>query len=430
MSRPDPDVDQNLSSDPLNRKGFSPRLQRKIEQSAERTERTRRRTKPFLMLAGAVALLAVVLIFPWKTLNFQNNAASGPLHTTEPMAQTAVAPPPPVSTALLIGLRTEHVEKNPKRVLSSTTYSSYRTLLIAPIRGQLQTTAEGPGILMPYKHNFWKIDSLTHKTPTDEFHYLVTHPADQKAKPETFTDKTDEEMHHVETLLFAGNEYVSVEETEEVWRGNAPAQFKRIWVRAVPQMTEARTLDFSAGRADTRHVSIQDVFGAGTQGIIDDLAGNIKGSLPPAELNGESWTIARNPGQWVAKAAETFRFSNHHAEGYSLVGFPKPLPEKVVSHDTLCCAWSNIQSNWPEATDALTSPMNDVTVIVKPGKLEFYPFGLLNNREPLYTVELQPGEQLVMAQWATDHYVQDWIDRVGKHLAQDSVHDVNVDEAE
>lgn len=421
MKTPEPDDFQNqLEDGPLQQKGFTSKLQHDIEETIRHKERNKSKAKPLLCVAGLGTVLAVVLLFPWHTMHTQSEAAALEGKPMAAAVTVSTPPPAPISTALLIGLRTEHepAKSAQGRVLSPLRYSTYRTMLIAPVRGQLQKTTEGTGILMPYKQNFWKIDSLTHSTNTGESHYLSAHLADQPAKPERFADPEDQEFNRVETLLFAGNQYVSIAESEEAWNGNAPYRADRIWVRTLPQLKEARTMQFYKKPVDKNHVSIMDVFGASMSNELASMSS--VGDNAFGEVSGQSWTVQRQPGQWVGKVAETPKVGSTRPDYYVLRDFPRELPDKVVNHDDICCSWSNIKSLWPEATDALTSPMDDMLVIFEGDKLKFYSYGQAPGSIPQLTLDLQPGEQLVMAQWATDHYVQEWIDKVGRYLSDET----------
>jgi hypothetical protein len=417
LNNPDPDdLRKQLESGPLERPGFTSKLQRDIEEAVERKERTKPRIKPVLCFAGVGAIAVAILLFPWNTLHTQSDAAPATDAAVTATAASIGLSPAPITTALLIGLRTEHEPASePGRSLKPMRYSTYRTMLIAPVRGQLQKTSEGTGILMPYKQNFWKIDSLVHRTKTDEFHYLSAHLADQPVKPEVFPDQENEQLNRTETLLFAGNQYVSIAESEQTLRGSAPYQADRIWVRTLPQLKEGHTIEFYNKPVDKNHVSIADVYGTNTN--ISGVLGSISSSLR-GEVSGQSWTVQREPGHWVGKVAETPRVTAAAAapDSYALHDFPRELPDKVVNHDDLCCNWNGIQSSWPQATDALTSPMNDMLVIFEDSKLKFYPYGQAPGNDPQLMLDLLPGEQLVMAQWATDHYVEEWIDKVGQYL--------------
>ncbi|WNR44952.1 hypothetical protein [Paenibacillus roseipurpureus] len=417
MNTPNPDdLRKELEEGPLQQQGFTPKLRHDIEEAIRQKERTRSKVKPLLIFAGFGATLALIWFFPWHTLHTQSEAAA--LESAQLAAEAAAVPPPaPINTALLIGLRTEHepASGGANQKLAPLRYSTYRTMLIAPVRGQLQKTSEGTGILMPYKQNFWKIDSLTRTSSKGESHYLSVHLADQSMKSERFLEPADQAFNRVETLLFAGNQYLSIAESEEAWNGNAPYQANRIWTRTLPQLKEARTMAFYKKPLDKNHVSLMDVYGVSLSAELTPLAGRI-GDPMNGEISGQSWTVQRAPGKWVGKVAETAKQGAARPDYYTLHDFPRELPDKVVNHDDLIYSWTDIKASWPHATDALTSPLNDMLVIFEAGQLKFYSYGQAPGSVPQLVLDLQPGEQLVMAQWATDHYVQEWIDKVDRYL--------------
>ncbi|RTE07883.1 hypothetical protein [Paenibacillus whitsoniae] len=438
MSTNPPDQDdfqQDLESGPLRREGFTPRLQHNIEDKIRRSERIKIKVKPLLVATGFGTFLLAAVLFPWSSLHTRSDAAALLNSPVPAEAMYSSLPAPvPISTALLIGLRTEHepavaggTDGRPKGLR----YSTYRTMLIAPIRGQLRKTSEGEGILMPYKQNFWKIDSLKQTTKMGEIRYLSTHMADQPAGPERPTADNavgagagaatgTDAFNHVETLLFAGNQYLSIAESQNTWDGTAARQGDRLWVRTLPQLKEnqGRVLPFAKkpAAADKNHVTLADLYGAGLGGELARIPRAMQGV--PGEITGQSWAIQRESGRWVGKVAETLPVSAVSPDRYVVHDFPKELPDKVVNHDDLCCTWTDIHAAWPEATDALTSPMNDMLVVFEDGKLKFYPYGQAPGNAPQLTIDLQPGEQLVMAQWATDHYVQEWVDKVARYLPE------------
>ncbi|TXK74814.1 hypothetical protein [Paenibacillus sp. N3.4] len=166
MNTPDPDeLHKELESGPLQRPGFTSRLQRDIEQAIDRKDHTKSRVRPLLCFVGIGAIVAAVWIFPWHTIHTKSDAVSAAETSMAMAAEPTVSSPIPINTALLIGLRTEHEDSESIKLSSvPLSYNTYRTMLIAPVRGKLQKTSEGSGILMPYKQNFWKIDSLVYQT--------------------------------------------------------------------------------------------------------------------------------------------------------------------------------------------------------------------------------------------------------------------------
>ena len=144
MKTPEPDdFQKQLEDGPLSQKGFTSKLQHDIEETIRHKERNKSKAKPLLCVAGLGTVLAVVLLFPWHTMHTQSEAAALEGKPMTAAVTVSTPPPAPISTALLIGLRTEHepAKSAQGRVLSPLRYSTYRTMLIAPVRGQLQKTS-------------------------------------------------------------------------------------------------------------------------------------------------------------------------------------------------------------------------------------------------------------------------------------------------
>lgn len=423
---PELDLEKELSGAPLKQRGFSDGLRRQIEARLDERSARRAAKRSFTVAAcGIVTTLSVFFLLSDSRADvpaFERNGAAGSTAASaEPsspaMTSEAEQPAAPIRSALLIGFRQDFEAQDDKRVLNVTKASTYRTLLIAPdCSGKLRVAAEGSGILMPYRQWFWKIEALTWESATDTIHYLVARRADQPAKPETFADIPDEELKHSEKLLYAANQYVSVAESESSWRGNAPAEYNRISVKKVTQLGSNRVIDFASNKKDPNRVTLQDVYGSEASERLETMLAAPKVVGMFSELNGDSWTIKRRPGRWIALAAETYAAPNNHAEGYELRELSLPLPESATSYDTLSLKWNEIKAVQPMAKDALTSPLDDMAAVFAGDWLYLYPYQKPLKGDPLLTVSLQPGETMVMAQWATGSYVEEWVRKAKLYL--------------
>jgi hypothetical protein len=420
--------EKDLTPSPLQRKGFDEQLKQRIEEQLDRKEAQRRRW--LWPVAGACTVCAVAAAV-WIVAPFDRDngldalvKAAAP-HTVEyrpaepPLvADTAAEEPAPVKTGVLIGLRQD----------SSTAGSpgEYRTMMLAPVDGQVTVAAEGEGILVPYGQKFWKIDMLTHTTDTDVIHYLSAYPADKEAAAASFLDDPDEQVRHTETLLFAGNQYVSVAEEEASGNGQLMTTSSQVWVRKLNQMAAA-PVPSSADK--TSYVTIQDIFGEGARQVLDRML-----ELPsvPAEtgqaatgervakvrLSGDNWAITRKPGHWTAQVAEVSSSSGEQPDRNGLQEYPVALPEVVTSHDSVFSTWGQVKSLQAEATDLLASPLEDLIVVLTSKEMLLYPSNPTSGGkpDPLLHVQLKPGEQLVSAQWATGSYVAEWVEKSRKYL--------------
>ncbi len=95
---------------------------------------------------------------------------------------------------------------------------------------------------------------------------------------------------------------------------------------------------------------------------------------------------------------------------------PMELPASVVSHDELAVSWSEIKRLQPSAVDVFTSPKHDFVAVVTDRNIIIYPYIDQLIPSQLMTIPLQPNESVVMAQWATDRYVESWKQQVKAFL--------------
>jgi len=421
--RPDFDWKKELKNKPAERKGFDDKLKQRIEEQIEARERLRRKwLLTSIFSTAALTLMALLFIrlgpLPSPGVKESAEATNNSIESASPPKVMMDKAPPVIKTALLVGLRTDYQPGIKTGSGTSSPYSTYRTLLIAPEEGELKVASEGSGILMPYGMKFWKIEALNHETPTDTIHYLSAHPADQPVEKADLMDDPSQQLVHTEKLLFAGNQYLSITETDSLLHDLAsPAESKRILVLKLPQLTVNRLENGSRFKTSSSHVSIQEVYGSTANSSLSAyVPKSAKGTETTSPITGESWGIIRKAGRWTAQVAETYRSAGGRYDGFELRDFPDPLPVEVVNHDKLCCTWKQILELEPNVTDALSSPLDDMMILFADGELNVYSPYQTMGEAPLLTVPLKPGEQLVMAQWATGGYVSEWIAKTRKYL--------------
>ncbi|MEF3303051.1 hypothetical protein [Paenibacillus sp. GYB003] len=386
------ELDRELSSAPLKRRGFTDELRKRIE---ERADMQTKCARPWLHVAGSFLSVSVV-IAAFAAFLFVGDEASKtalPEEKLEPANQLAQplafadeGDQQSFTSGLLIGLRTDDKE------------TSYRTLYIAPRKERPALVAQGSGILVPYKRDFWKIEPLHYETVTDRYEFFVSHPAAQRAAeartigPGLFKDNPNEKVIHAEKILFAANEYVSIGETSEVLAGNGSSAKTRAWTTTIPNLAAKR-----------RPVTLNEALGT---------------KLLPSEYGSSDWFVARSEGRWVAMAAEAGAVRAAPAAGLeeSYRRLDVQLPKSVINHDEPCCTWSDIGTRFPGATDTFSSPDKDMTVVSTDGLLLVFGSPGRLTGEPALTIKLKSKETVVMAQWATDHYVEEWAQKTAELL--------------
>lgn len=481
----DPDYHKDLSPPPLSGRGFDEKLRRRIEEELDRKEEARRRKRLWLWPAIGCCCALIVGGAVWKTAPWGTDgqdvqageaaataftAASGepaPAAVTVPEEASAV-----LRTGVLLGLREDLPAGSPENGIRAAAASRYRTLMIAPVEGRIQVAAEGSGILVPYGQKFWKIEPVTKTTDSDLIQVLAAYPAEKpmEALP-AGKDNPEEQIIHSEKLVFAGNQYVSVAEQDQTTSDQFTSASGRVWVRRLNQLpgSSSSLTNAAAGAAvniaygaygsggskgttpaatshtDTGYVSILDIYGEGAWDTLKGLSRSFADREPRSAPSGKNtssselspaasapadraplnqWTITRKPGRWTAQVAEpTMAMSDarNPSTGYRLLDFPTALPETVTAHDQVCCTWGQVRSLQPDAKDLLSSPLEDMMIILTDKELVVHPAGArTSGTKPLLRVPLKSGEKLVSAQWATGSYVAAWVEKTRKYLEPSS----------
>jgi hypothetical protein len=383
------ELNRELASGPLKRKGFTDELRLKIEQ---RVDEQAQRRKPWIakavsVCAASVAVAAFAMLMLVSDSFRDKNKTDLALESTDvhntTMAEISAPANESFRSGLLIGLRSDDRE------------TTYRTLYIAPKDNGPAVVAQGSGILVPYKRDFWRIESLHYETQTDKYDFFVAKPAEARSTearriaPTLFKDDPNVRQLHSEKILFAANQYVSIGETDEtVVNGTRAVTANRAWTTTIPELTATR-----------KPVTLNDVF---------------ESRIASYEYTTDEWIVARNEGKWVPMVAYPGPVAEQYGSSFRIVD--AQLPESVVNHDEPCCSWSEIGSLFPGAKDAFSSPEQDMTVVSVGDALLVYGSPDRLSVPPALSIKLKPKETVVMAQWATDHYVQEWANKTATLL--------------
>jgi hypothetical protein len=95
----------------------------------------------------------------------------------------------------------------------------------------------------------------------------------------------------------------------------------------------------------------------------------------------------------------------------------------VVFYNKLSVPWPRIKNKVPRATDALASPNDDLALVFTPGEILVF---AVSDRalagSPLQKIPLQPGEEIIMAEWALGHYVANWTETLQSIVNPETPH--------
>ncbi|MBB6690216.1 hypothetical protein H7B90_02270 [Cohnella xylanilytica] len=421
MDPTDKELKEQLSQGPLVRNGFDDRLRKRIEDSLDRPRsRFGRTTRVRWSTAGAAALLlifALAGIWHWAPGSGGTNPMGSHASLAGPSESKAVPGSEEneeLRSALLLGLRKDVTVPDGQIV------STYRTVLVAPQDGKLAVAAQGPGIVMPYKQTFWKIESTADDGSTESQSLIAYQAYGSKALTErpASTVANPREGLATERILYVGKEYVSV--AQEVDAKGVPGEYR--FVKTIKQLAASAGTDFDA-RTEP-HVDLETV--------LKDEA--VASSEPTANVDlwsdasavtissgrTEQWAIVRKPGQWTgvtyAQSAELGALDvNTEKE------VPVTMPNAVVPEDRLLLDWDQIRKIEPSATDAYM--FQELLAAVVDREIRIYPYKQKNGLNNPLSLELEPNESIIMVEWAlnqseTKNYADQWRTKVAAILGQ------------
>lgn len=410
-----------LKEPPLKRSGFDQQLKQRIEDRLDKKPKQSRSKWLLATVCVCITSLGIMANVFWGSL-FQSNMDHPQIMSESESQQTRsssagiASPDYDLHSALLIGFRSanEPLLESPNPEISPLETYQYRSLLIAEnTEGQLDVHAESDGLIVPYGQQFWKIDSPIFQTDSGGIlQYVIAQPADSPDE-QTGTDDDIKKLGTVqltERILFAGNQYISIEKTiiDTMNPDDVLVQDQQLGVGVLDQFDENRSV-----MSEMDSISIQEA---------------IMSTFNKAEntlLWPQEWGILRGQGRWtpvmLPDASTTNQTTANEEEMQSLQEVSLTLSENVVSYDELCCEWQDVLQIEPDAIDALSSPAEDMIVILTEDEFTVYPLmddKILSNS--LLTVPMEEGEQLVMSQWAIEQYVPIWIEKLTQQLTNEA----------
>lgn len=302
------------------------------------------------------------------------------------------------------------------RSLSESHGPAYRTLWITAEDGAAELVAEGWDLLVPRKTGFWRvgIERLMDEQWSEDMLWAVPAGEEPNFPPLSYDEGC--EGGYWQQILFAGNDYISVELESSGYCEGAAHPWDASWL-------EVASLDDL--QKEQGCIPISACFGEGANAQLLVAAEQYCAGLSEEEREmledqpGDcSWGLIRRRGQWVLRGR--LQYSSEACRGH-FADFDVPIkpPKKLVSHDMLHPSWKQVKAKVPGAVDACSSPAKDLLVVFTKETLTVHPVtGDVIGAASL-TVELLSGEAAVMIQWAEGKHVARWTGEISGHLWSD-----------
>ena len=289
---------------------------------------------------------------------------------------------------------------------------AYRTLWIRSENRILYPTYETVELLVPRQIGFWDIGSSLQRIDGYTYEGIYAYPSPNYGYPHAGKGPiiigvgenvipSIAKNHKRCSIQFVGNDYIAVEDIDM----DDEYRVKERRFRVLP----IDNVDSAEG------VGISDIVGkSGRDAFINsalysmEIKGLKNNYIQDTETYEDNFTLSRRNGHWAVRGRLPYKRSDEPSEylDFDINLIPS---EGLISYDELSLPWNTIKRELPGATDAYTSPNEDILVVLDIDNIYIYSVedGQISNR-PLGKINLYEGEEVVMAEWAIGSYVKHW----------------------
>lgn len=235
-------------------------------------------------------------------------------------------------------------------------------------------------------------------------HDVTTKASDSQMRIMEINQQHDEEGTLKRIINYVGNDYVAVENVADgKWFRSG-----QTWIDNQLQVLPVDKVSVPEG------VKLSDLLGNNGLTALGSARAQALRTLSNEGITAfdedkfeRNFGLNRKNGHWYLRGR--IDYQNGDKPGYMDFNVNLIPPAKLIFYDTLCLNWQDIKDRVPDAVDAYTSPNRDIALIITKTKLDVYAIngGLLDS-EPLAKIGLKDGESVIMAEWATGAYVDNW----------------------
>lgn len=292
-------------------------------------------------------------------------------------------------TGVLLGIKGERVEEDGFK------QESYRTLWISYNEGKLNPVMEQEGIIFPRVSGIWKIQPKNQIENGVYSEFFEVYPIDgqfEKSNKDIIKDNT------YRSISFVGNNYIS---TQKYVGNDFQGMFNKY------ELNPIENINSSIG------VSLLDIYPNESVEIYKREYTNALNTLTKEEEsnyvsrpNSTNYKVTRNEGKWeIIGGIEPINNDNNSIDFKSSI----KISNKIVNYDILSIPWRGLKSDILYLRDAYTSPNEKLAIVVSSDQLLIYRIEDDKlEKTPLKMIEIGENDEIIMAEWCTEGYVDRW----------------------
>lgn len=207
-------------------------------------------------------------------------------------------------------------------------------------------------------------------------------------------------------INYISNDYVCVEENlkQSSLNDGSTSEGSKLQIFAVDSLPAMKAVKIS----DLAGAEAVAAMEQGYRKLAQQLGAK---QIAPHLRDEENYGLARKMGYWIFKGRA-------NDVDYNITVIP---PDHVVFYNNLNIPWTRVKNHVPSAVDVFTSPDKDMALVVTGSEIIVYRMYQENLAgHPLERIPLKEGEEVIMAEWALGHYVENWTLTFQTYLAKES----------
>ena len=312
-------------------------------------------------------------------------------------------------SGLLLGFRVPAAQGSKS---SGQTVGGYKyiTYWIASVDNNIRPVFSADNVFLPRKDGFWRLE-IDKGLGSEGIEDVLTATMVSVSNTKKYSNVRDSgnlskriETKLEKSILYVGNDYVCVENTIHNKGKDSSSAYMEKVLRTLPvdNLKNTEGIRFSDLAGENGIMAME---GATADVLGSPFSNAIKSGTD--KYQEENFALFRKTGHWFFKG----RVSLAQDDPLTFVDFNINLipPPDMVAYDMLHVPWTTIKDTVPQAIDAYTSPNNDIAVVITRTDILLYAIeGGALSVKPLAKYAVTDGSSVIMAEWATADYVQNW----------------------
>ena len=295
------------------------------------------------------------------------------------------------SVGVMIGI------KKPRTLDENGKYTEdeYRTIWISYKDDDINAVYEKENIIFPRMNGIWSINAKYSEENNKHFDYFEVTTLEGKVASNSEYNK---ERSIYKSINFIGNDYIALESYSGESFINEYHDYKIVPVDNI-NSNEGLSIEQIFNK-EIKELVNKD-FKSAYENITDEDKNNYKNIVDYTNI-----TMTRNDGKWILKGKISSIKENEEGKDFNISIEPN---KKLINFNALLIPWKILKGEVPFLLDAYTSPNGEIAIVRYKNYLTVYRIedGHLQG-SPLISIPLQINEEIIMSEWCTSGYVDEW----------------------